>query len=84
VKKSFHQVSDHAVLRYLERAHGINVEGVRHEIGQRIDTAVERMVFTDGPVDCSAAHIDGLTFVLKERTVVTVLDRKTSNKARPE
>ena len=32
MKKSIHPVSDHAVLRYLERVHGVDVEAVRREV----------------------------------------------------
>lgn len=34
------RVSDHAVLRYLERAGGFDVEGLRRAIGRRVEAAV--------------------------------------------
>ena len=37
MKKPLHPVSDHAVLRYLERVRGVDVEAVRREIGQIVD-----------------------------------------------
>ena len=33
-------VSDHAVLRYLERVGGFDIEGLRHQIAQRLLPAV--------------------------------------------
>lgn len=82
MKKPIHTVSDHAVLRYLQRAHGVDVEGIRRDLGRRVDQAVGRMEFA-APTDCSAAHIDGMTLILKGRVVITVLERKASNR-RPE
>ncbi|MGK7661148.1 MULTISPECIES: hypothetical protein [unclassified Marinovum] len=39
MKKSIHPVSDHAVLRYLERVHGVDVEAIRRELGRKMDVA---------------------------------------------
>lgn len=84
MKKPIHQVSDHALLRYLERAQGVDVEGLRRDLGRRIDAAVGRMDCDLRLLDISAAHIDGLTFLVKGRIVVTVMNRKVSNTTRPE
>jgi len=53
------QVSDHVVLRYLERNHGINVDGVRKEIKEMLE---------------GAEHFGDLKvggFIVKGNTVVT-------------
>jgi hypothetical protein len=64
VKKPVAHVTDHAVLRYLERVKGIDVEAVRLEVGHVVDRAVE--------MGAGAAIIDGVRYVLNERTIVTV------------
>lgn len=79
MKKPRHTVTDHAVLRYLQRAHGVDVEAIRRDLGRRVDTAVGRMAF-DGPIDCSAAHLDGMTVIIRRGVIVTVLERKVSNR----
>lgn len=56
-------VTDHAVLRYLERVKGIDIDAVRNELGQVVDTAVR--------MGAGAAVVDGIKYVLNERTIVT-------------
>lgn len=58
MKHSRVRVSDHAVLRYLERVGGFDVERLRKEIGHRIDAAA--MAGASGVV------IDGWQFRIKE------------------
>lgn len=70
MKKPRHKVTDHAVLRYLERAHGLDVEAVRRELGARIDAA------TDGFEGMCGVNIGGLSFRLSAGgTVTTVYDQ---------
>lgn len=57
------QVSDHAVLRYLERHHGIDVEQVRELIGQ----CCERGAKVGAPV----VRVGKARFVLRGHVVVT-------------
>jgi hypothetical protein len=59
-------VTDHAVLRYLERAKGFDIEAVRQEIAQIVAPAVA--------VGATAFSANGLTFPLVGNRVVTVLD----------
>ncbi|MAA97802.1 MAG: hypothetical protein CMN87_15515 [Stappia sp.] len=61
-------VTDHAVLRYLERAHGLDVDAVRAHIAGRAMTAAE--------LGALAVKIEGVRFVLAGRTVVTVIRRQ--------
>ncbi|MCW5708692.1 hypothetical protein [Shinella sp.] len=71
-------VSDHAILRYLERAHGLDVEAVRRHIASRCATGAELRATT--------VIVERVKFVLAERdagtVVVTVL--KARWPARPE
>lgn len=59
-------VTDHAVLRYLERRHGIDVEGARRTIQQHTSVAL----------DHNAPFViwDGLRFVIEKGSVVTALE----------
>lgn len=61
-------VPDHAVVRYLERAKGVDIEAIR----QHIAGLVRRGVAAGG----DAVVIEGVKFVLRENVVVTVLDRR--------
>lgn len=61
-------VPDHAVLRYLERKHGVDIEAIR----QHIRALVTRGVDKKG----DAVVIEGVKFVLRGNVVVTVLDRR--------
>ncbi len=71
-------VTDHAILRYLERAHGLDVEAVRRHIASRCATGAELRATT--------VIVERVKFVLADRggelTVVTVL--KARWPARPE
>lgn len=65
------RVSDHALVRFLERAAGLDVEGLRARIGAslaRSVAAADRMGADDITVIA-----DGLLYVVRNGTVVTVL-----------
>lgn len=66
-------VSDHAVLRYLERVGGFNVERLRSDIQRR-------MVKNVTGTGAQSVVVDGHRFVVKRTdnalVVVTVLDKK--------
>lgn len=72
MKKSRVRVSDHAVLRYLERGLGIDVEGLRRRIGRRADKA--------DAAGASAVLINGLRYSIRDGVLVTVTEQ---NRARP-
>ncbi len=59
-------VTDHAVLRYMERAMGLDVERVREEIARKVEAAGERQKVGLVPVD-------GYLFQIRDYCVVTVL-----------
>lgn len=64
-------ITDHAVLRYLERAGGFQIEALRQAMAERVGR-------TAAP-GAASVLIDGLRFVLKDGpqglTVVTVLEK---------
>ena len=66
-RTAFPKVSDHAVLRYLERARGIEIAAIRRHIAEQVRRGVER--------GGSAVIVEGVKFVLVENRVVTVLER---------
>lgn len=61
-------VPDHAVLRYLERAQGVDIEAVRQHIRALVTNAVAKKG--------DAVIIEGVKFVLQDNVVVTVIDRR--------
>jgi len=62
-------VTDHAVLRWLERACNIDVEAVRCLIGDCCARGLD--------ADCRCIVIDGLKFIAKEDgTIVTALHKR--------
>lgn len=69
MKKSIAHVTDHAVLRHLERTHGIDVEAIRAELGHRVDAAVK--------AGAAATVAEGIRYVLLENTLVSCVPVKS-------
>ncbi len=65
MKKSRIPVTDHAVLRYLERVEGMDIERVRREIGARVDRAAD--------MGACGVIIDGVNYKIDGGVVATVL-----------
>lgn len=65
MKKSAIHISDHALLRYLERGLGIDIEWYRRHLGRQVD-----QVMVDG---ATGIRIDGLLFRIQGATVVTIV-----------
>lgn len=66
-------VSDHALIRFLERVAGIDVEAVRSAIAAGLARPVnmaERLGGGDYTI-----KIDGAVYVVKSGTLVTIMDR---------
>lgn len=63
------QVSDHAVLRYLERVKGINIQAIRNEI--LTPNRVQLMAH-----GCKSIKGNVYELVIKNFTVITVLNTK--------
>lgn len=67
LRRTSPEVSDHAVVRYLERVAGVDIEAVRRLIlADVVRKAVE--TFGTGKVQ----HPDGFRVVFEERNVVTI------------
>lgn len=69
MKKPLAHVTDHAVLRYLERVQGIDVEAVRNDLGCRVDAAVQ--------AGAAATVSDGIRYVLVEDRLVSCVPVKS-------
>jgi hypothetical protein len=65
-------VSDHAVLRYLERVGGIDIEAARREIAARVDRVIGDPRVIAVP-EATGVVIDGFAYRLQDGVVVTVL-----------
>lgn len=68
------KVSDHALLRFLERAGGVNVEGFR----STIECAMARAVNAADAIGEREYRIvaDGLTYIVRDNVIVTVLGER--------
>lgn len=60
------QVSDHAVLRWLARRYGLDVEAERAKIDALTDTAVR--------AGATMVKVEGVQFVIKGGRIVTTLE----------
>ena len=67
MKKPIIPISDHAVLRYLERVIGVDIEAVRRDIRRKVD------LVTAYP-GASGILVDGFRYVLAAGAVITVID----------
>lgn len=74
---SYVEVSDHAIVRYLERVKNMDIVALKKEIVPA-NIAKAMMMLTDGSFPISA----DFKIVVKNKTVITVLpnDQKTINK----
>ena len=66
MKKPVAEVSDHALLRYLERVLHIDVEAHRCEVGRKVDRAMVHP-------DACGVRVDGFTYKLCGQVVTTVV-----------
>lgn len=75
MKKPPVHVTDHSVLRYLERVRGIDVEAVRTEIAAITEVAVQS--------GACGLNTDGMSYRFENGAVVTVTRTKSTNRAAP-
>lgn len=75
IKKSLAHVTDHAVLRYLERVQGMDIERVRREIGRSVDRAVDMGA-------CSVV-VEGFRYTLSPNGSVITVAAAVSPAPRP-
>ena len=72
MSKKLPKVSDHAVIRYLERSQGVDIEGVRSEIAKKAKNGLEQ--------DATAVIVDGLRYPIVDGVITTVLcQNRTAN-----
>jgi hypothetical protein len=57
-------VSDHAIVRFLERARGMDIQSVRNAIAYTVQEAVD--------AGACKISVSGLTYVIEGETVVTI------------
>lgn len=81
MKKPRHHISDHALLRYLERKHGVDIELMRRKLGRELDRAYDRMALEDD-MSPTMIYLGGMSFKIAGFTCVTVTSGKSSNKVR--
>ena len=67
-------VTDHAVLRYLERVYGVDIEGLRSRIGREAVQGCE--------AGAGAIIVDGTRYVLEGANVITITGRNRPVTAR--
>ena len=68
MKKPSLHVTDHAIVRYLERVMGLDVEALRREIGRKAQLALEHPGAT-------GVVVEGFAYRLVENRVVTIAPR---------
>lgn len=74
------KVSDHAVVRYLERRQGVDVEAIRQTIASSLDShAARKLVEFSGGAPCKI-NVDGMSYCVRRNTVTTCL-RESKRKA---
>lgn len=83
-------VTDHAVLRYLERAWGVDVEGLRRRIARRMDgRPAQALSEMDGPPPSELCIVtDGVRYLIKTGDdgrlhVITVISVQTEPETMP-
>lgn len=64
------RVTDHALVRFLERAGGLDVEGLRASIAASLERAATAAALLGA--DEVDVHADGLVYVVRDGTVITI------------
>ena len=72
MKKPRTIVSDHALVRFLERVRGMDVEVIRAEIGHNLDRALDRADEVQPMPMASGVMLDGFSYRLTNGRVTTV------------
>lgn len=72
MKKPLHPVTDHAVIRYLERVKGMDIEEIRRSIGKTVDDGIKK-----GAI---GVVVDGICYKIVEGAVRTVWIKNKPNK----
>lgn len=69
MRRNIIRVTDHALLRHLERVEGIDVDAIRVKIAAKVDT-------TAAHVGVTGVLVDGFRYVLDQGRVVTVMKKR--------
>jgi hypothetical protein len=79
MKKPRHRVSDHAVLRYMQRVQGFDVEALRRRIGRIVDRHPDH-------VTASGIVSGGFVYKLQGGVVATIIpaNRRTRRSGRKD
>ena len=64
-------VTDHALLRYLERFEGVDISAVRERLSHRLGTRRTRELIEFSGASSCRVRVDGATFCLRDGRVVT-------------
>lgn len=72
MKKPVVHITDHALVRYLERVLLVDVEGLRRRIGREIDGRLIEELGTP-----SGVSVNGVTFKLQGKSVTTCVPVKS-------
>lgn len=62
-------ISDHAIVRYLERVSGIDIEGCKREILSKLP---DNVVKSDDPIIVAVNDSDNLSFVIRDNLIISV------------
>ena len=69
------QVSDHAVVRYLERVKGFDVEGIRRQIAESLGSpSTKRLIEFSRGANCKI-KVGNAVYCLRGKTVTTCIER---------
>jgi hypothetical protein len=74
MKKPRLLVTDHAIVRYLERVGGFDIDGLRHQIARRCESGAS--------VGASSVIVEGFAFLIGDGQVITVVHAETMKKRR--
>ncbi|WP_297772724.1 hypothetical protein [uncultured Roseovarius sp.] len=75
MKKPLHPVTDHAVIRYLERVKGVDIEALRREIGRVADAGIE--------AGATGVISGGFVYRIETGVVITVLHHNRAERGKP-
>lgn len=78
MKRTPFHVTDHALVRYLERVRGIDMDALRQEIAAQVHAVDE---VPDGLPEPIGVVVGGFVFKLKGRSITTVAPHCQKNKA---
>lgn len=70
------KISDHAVVRYLERCHGVDIEAVRRDIANSLDSRTARKLIEFSRGAPCKISVSRMSYCIRQDTVTTCMVRK--------